>query len=182
MRKRHIWISMRNWLSSKIEEKLWLPQWETLLLVQSALITTTNAIAPTLIAWYDNFRCENERASSTSLTAEASVWQVMKEMSGPVTRSRTSSLVFLEAWPINQPSHRRSRPHPCETRRVSRIRIWRQTRAQEEEGIITLCLVAHLRGTYPYSHFLGSRKKSFGKTLKSSKLWTSLITLRSYLY
>ena len=99
MRKRHIWISMRNWLSSKIEEKLWLPQWETLLLIQSALITTTNAIAPTLIAWYDNFRCENERASSTSLTAEASVWQVMKEMSGPVTRSSTSSLVFLEAWP-----------------------------------------------------------------------------------
>ena len=119
------------------------------------------------------------RASSTSLTAEASDWQVMKEMSSPVTRSRTSSLVFLEAWPINQPSHRGSRPHPCETRRVSRIRIWRQTRAQEEEGI-TLCLVAHLRGTYPYSHFLGSRKKSFGKTLKSSKLWTSLITLRSY--
>ena len=86
------------------------------------------------------------------------------------------------SWPINQPSHKGSRPHPCETRRVSRIRIWRQTRAQEEEGIITLCLVAHLRGTYPYSHFLGSRKKSFGKTLKSSKLWTSLITLRSYLY
>ena len=64
---------MRNWLSSKIEEKLWIPQWETLLLIQSALITTTNAIATTLIAWYDNFRCENERASSTSLTAEASV-------------------------------------------------------------------------------------------------------------
>ena len=128
-----------------------------------------------------DFSFSDTRASSTSLTAEASDWQVMKEMSSPVTRSRTSSLVFLEAWPINQPSHRGSRPHPCETRRVSRIRIWRQARAQEEEGI-TLCLVAHLRGTYPYSHFLGSRKKSFGKTLKSSKLWTSLITLRSYLY
>ena len=118
MRKRHIWISMRNWLSSKIEEKLWLPQWETLLLIQSALITTTNAIATTLIAWYDNFRCENERASSTSLTAEASVWQVMKEMSGPVTRSRTSSLVFLEAGLSTSPPTKevvRTRVRPDES-------------------------------------------------------------------
>ena len=105
-----------------------------------------------------DFSFSDTRASSTSLTAEASDWQVMKEMSSPVTRSRTSSLVFLEAWPINQPSHRGSRPHPCETRRVSRIRIWRQARAQEEGK--TLCLVAHLRGAYPYSHFLGSRKQN----------------------
>ena len=50
-----------------------------------------------------DFSFRDMRAIWTSPTAEASVWQVMEEMSGPVTRSRTSSLVSLEAGPSTSP-------------------------------------------------------------------------------